>query len=69
MTNTSGSGCCRNQRVATADEAANTTKQEKGGCGCEGEERKAETRGTEAGVAQAAPAEATKTERKQGCCC
>ncbi len=68
MSNRSGSGCCGGRNAGETDEAA-TTKHEKSGCGCEGEERKAETGGTEAGVAQATAAEATKTERKQGCCC
>ena len=69
MTNKNGSGCCGKQEAAKADEqAAITSQHEKGGCGCEGEERKVEVRGTETVVAQAAIAEPTKTERKQGCC-
>ncbi len=71
MTNRGGSGCCccSSQDEAKADEqAVTTTKHEKGGCGCEGEGRKAEIHGMEPAVAQAAIAEPTRPNRKQGCC-
>ena len=69
MANRGGSGCCCSRGETRGDEqAATTTKHEKGGCGCEAEGRKAEVRGTEPVVAQAATAEPTRTGRKPGCC-
>ncbi len=68
MSNRGGSGCCGGRGASKSDEAATTPKREKSGCGCKGEERKAEVSGTEAVVAAAATAEPTKAERKQGCC-